>query len=828
MDDVGIFFGAVSLDSALERADFLREHAGSQGRMRREVESLLRVHDSLACSSQNQDDQSEGSPSRVTSELSLDFLNPSDLPNSLGRLDQYEIVKVVRFDSASIVLEGFDTRLKRVVAIHALGDALRHSDLAREQFRRVADAAAAISSAHVVRVLGGGEQNQTPYLVAEVTPGRTLQQRLVADGSCSTAETIRIAKEAAQGLADIHTAGLLHHNIHPGSIFLAGAEERVKFTGHFAAPFTPASDVGSVDDIACAAEYMSPEQVRNEPLKERSDLFSLGVVIHAMTSGVSPFASSTASHAKRRICEESPPPIRDNDPDAPAWLEDVVARLLVKAQEQRPSSALDLLLRFADHLAPASKIDSPPAVNTPHRPRTSWRTRLGRVCDWTVRIAAICIVLALTTIVLVHRYAIGPHSKPLGPLWGMVIGIGALNVQVDDPGVEVTVTSPNWQSRWSGSHCYVVPPNEYTVIARLDGEPIFNKGITLHRWEEVDILINAEEALRALQEKDPDGYAARWLFRRGGTVGGYWHAEVRCTDTVQSYEQLPSGHCFLESVELRNLTPADLAVACRLLAACPRLRSLRIRDSTLSGASLRHFAQIVSLQKLELTHVFEADRDDFLTLSRLPSLEVISLNYSPHVHAFCNAVGDMPHIRSVTITDCPMTDVMLPALCKRTSFETVTILSRFLTDASMDHLSKVESLHRLELRSPLLTEEIWGKLAGLPSLQSLKVGGFPAISKQRLVGGSFQAPPRLRELTLVNVAIDDRLLDTVSEMPQLTLLRFEDSTAEGISLQRLACLSDLKSLQFVDMSVSHDELWELQNDLPNCEVVRLSDDSTLR
>lgn len=827
MEETEIFFAAIALDSATARDSFLCEAAS--GRKRKMLDDLLLLHDSFESSIVVPNDGSVEKPSDEKADTRLDFLNASDLTNSLGRLDQYEIVRVVQSDAAYVVLEGYDTKLSRIVFICALNPQLRWSPPARERFQRVATAASSISSSHVIRVFEGGEQNEVLYVVMEASLGRTLQRRLEEDGPCSASETLRMAQEATQGLAAIHDAGLIHRSIHPGSIFLSGAEEKVKIRIKMV---DQNRDQNSDDALSPEhqadgfAAFMPPEQVRGEQLDERSDLFSLGVVFHTMSSGTSPFAASTVPQSRHRIGQDIPQSIRETDPDLPIWLDDLVSRLLSKNPGQRLQSAADVLERFREAPAVPKRKEPSPQVSYAQRSPRRWRRRIWRTFDWAVRVWALCIVLA--SIAVVHKEkSRGMMLPPMGPFFAAFRGNGLLDVVVDNPDVQLVVKGLKSRS-WRGPVRFPMPPGNYHLVAYYEGYPILRKRFFIGRWEKVNLDINTEEALVSILAKDPDGLAASWLLHRGGIVRGFWHDNTQYTDPVRSVQQLPIGRCYLESVELRNLTPADFAVACRLLNSCPRLKILRVRDSELSGQSLRHAARIGFLEALHLTHLFDANEDDFLALAALPSLRKLSLNYSPHAQAFCSAVGELPQLREVEISDCPVTDAMLKMLCQGTDFDSVTVHSRFLTDASLVHFEKMESLSQLELRSPLLTGSVWEKLAKLEKLQSVKVGSFPAGADQRPWSHSQEMIPNLRELVLADVVLDDRLATRLSEMPRLEVLQFEDSITKVESLKKLTSSPELKVLRFIGTSPPQDDLATLRNQLPDCEVSFRADASIRR
>lgn len=816
MDAEAVFFGVISLDSPLERETFLQQHCGADGKKRRTLDALLVSHTTITDIPDAHEGVDDAEPLPP-----LHFLNPSLRPNSLGRLDQYEIVRVLQVGSPSLFLEGFDTRLKRIVAIKVLSPELCQSTEARQRFRREAAAAAAISSPHVVHVLGGAEQKQTPYLVMEIVPGKSLKQHLTEHGRCPLPEILRISREVAMGLAAIHGAGLLHRNLNPNNIILAGTDQQVRISGLGICRGIEESGGTPTSHLAAAPAFMAPEVAVGGQFSQRSDLFSLGAVIYALATGESPFEAGSAPATMRRVCKDSPPPLRSLNSGIPAWLEDVVMRLLAKNPDDRLQSGHDLVERFdAVTPPPVPQQSSFPAPIGPRWKRNRWYLRGRRV--------GICLLLLFSLWQTLRMLA--PLGVGFGPVFGILLGVGQLEVSADDPNIVVVVEGG--QERRPpviGASTMPLPPNiEYSVTAYLDGEVIYRNKFTMERWGHVELNVRRDEALEATQAADPDRWAARWLLRRGGLVENYWHPDGQYRGSVQSMDQLPIERFFLEGVQLRNLTPAGFVVACSNLSRCSRLTAVRVRSSELDGESLRRVAKLNFLRELELTHVFDIKGSEWLALAALPELESLSLNYSPHAKEFCRAVGQFPRLRSLAIAACPVSDDMLVELRPIRNLETLKVYSLFLTDSAVDPLTELRSLKHLDLRTPNLTDEVWNKLVKLDRLEELQIGGYSEGKNTRVRFAEIQTPPQLSELTFVQAELNEEVLEKIAGLPQLTKLRFEDSKISENALEQLAGLQKLHTLEFVEMQMDHASLTSLQQKLPSCKITAVSQSRRLR
>ena len=278
------------------------------------------------------------------------LLRPATTPGALGRFVHYEVRKVLGQGACGIVLEAFDERLCRPVAIKVLGPQLAGNPTACKRFLREARAAAAILHENVVSVYAVDDQ-PIPYLVMEHVAGETLQEKLDREGPLPPDEVARVGQQVASGLAAAHVRGLIHRDVKPANILL---------TGHGPTSVAKLADFGlarAVDDDHLTQEgavlgtplYLAPEQAQPGPIDHRADLFSLGSVLYAMCTGQPPFLAPNSLAVLRRVCSAAPPPLRSANPALPAWLEALILRLLEKAPPRRFQSAAEVARVIGEH-----------------------------------------------------------------------------------------------------------------------------------------------------------------------------------------------------------------------------------------------------------------------------------------------------------------------------------------------------------------------------------------------------------------------------------------------------------------------------------------------
>jgi len=266
------------------------------------------------------------------------LLQPNDDPESLGNLGSYRVREVIGRGGMEIVLRAFDAKLNRVVAIKVLAPELAAQPTARRRFLREAQAAAAVTHPHVVTI-HAVDEDEWPYLVMECIEGPSLQDKIERAGTLKLPEVLRIGTQIAEGLAAAHKQGLIHRDVKPANILLENGVERVKITDFGLARAADDVTITRPGEISGTPQYMSPEQASGERVDQRSDLFSLGCVLYAMCAGEPPFRADSMAAIVKKICQDTPRPLREIDPQVPEWLAAIIDRLLSKDPANRFESA---------------------------------------------------------------------------------------------------------------------------------------------------------------------------------------------------------------------------------------------------------------------------------------------------------------------------------------------------------------------------------------------------------------------------------------------------------------------------------------------------------
>ncbi|OWK47177.1 WD40 repeat domain-containing serine/threonine protein kinase [Fimbriiglobus ruber] len=288
-----------------------------------------------------------------SADLKLDFLQPTDMPGHIGRLGTFEVVAVIGRGGMGVVLRAFDPHLSRDVAIKILDPQWANNSTARQRFCREARAAAAVTHDNLVAVhqVTEDEKSGLPYLVMQLINGESLEQRLRRIGKLSPTESARVGMQAAAGLAAAHANGLIHRDIKPGNILIEAATGKVKVTDFGLARAAEDLKLTRTGFVAGTPLYMAPEQAHGEDIDARADLFSLGSVLFESLTGHPPFDGKTPLAVLRRVADEPHARLRQLNPEVPAWLEEIIDKLLSKSPDDRIQTAIEVSERLAQHLS---------------------------------------------------------------------------------------------------------------------------------------------------------------------------------------------------------------------------------------------------------------------------------------------------------------------------------------------------------------------------------------------------------------------------------------------------------------------------------------------
>jgi eukaryotic-like serine/threonine-protein kinase len=341
----------------------------------------------------------------------LDFLDPPGDPAFLGRLAQFDVMRVLGEGGMGIVVEAFDSRLQRSVALKVLDPDLAGDEIARQRFCREARAAASITHENVVAVhqVEKASEDGLPFLVMQLVPGESLEQRLRRVTQLPLREVVRIGMQASQGLAAAHAQGLIHRDIKPGNMLLEEPSDRVKLTDFGLARVADEMKLTRTGFVSGTPLYMAPEQALGGEADTRSDLFSLGAVLYEMCAGQPPFSGSSAPVILKQIVEARQRPLRELNPAVPEWLSVTIDRLLAKKPADRIQSAAHLaeLFEFEWALMKTNSDDVPTVCEEEQRRRV---TRSRRI---TVAAAVTTLAVGLLGGVFLGR--LGRSVAPSGP-----------------------------------------------------------------------------------------------------------------------------------------------------------------------------------------------------------------------------------------------------------------------------------------------------------------------------------------------------------------------------------------------------------------------------
>jgi serine/threonine-protein kinase len=261
-------------------------------------------------------------------------------------LGHYEIVAELGRGGMGVVYKGFEPALNRFVAIKELSPSLAHDPQLVERFLREARSMAALNDPHIIQIYFIGQENGQPFFVMEFVEGDSLSGLLKREGRLQPEVALKILYQTAQGLATAHDAGVIHRDIKPGNLMLS-ARGQVKIADFGIALATQdiSKKLTGTGEFVGTPGYLSPEVCLGKPVDQRSDVFSLGIVLFEMLSGKTPFSDESPLGLMLEVVKAEIPDVRQLNDGVDAQ----AAAMLAKDPADRFQNCHDLAAALQAH-----------------------------------------------------------------------------------------------------------------------------------------------------------------------------------------------------------------------------------------------------------------------------------------------------------------------------------------------------------------------------------------------------------------------------------------------------------------------------------------------
>ncbi len=259
---------------------------------------------------------------------------------------ELEVVRRLGRGSMAYVYLAREQQLKRLVAIKVLSPKLARDERARLRFEREAQAVAALSHPNIVQVHGVGRlSNDLPYFVMQYVKGRTLEERLQAEGPLPVSEARKAIIEIAQALAAAHQKGIVHRDVRPDNVLYEVESGRALLTDFGIVAILASAESGQAARLTRTGElvgdpaHMSPEQLSGQDITELSDVYALGLLGYELLTGRGPYDAKSRRELITAHMQGEPRRLSELRADMESDLEDVLMRCLAKEREHRPSAS---------------------------------------------------------------------------------------------------------------------------------------------------------------------------------------------------------------------------------------------------------------------------------------------------------------------------------------------------------------------------------------------------------------------------------------------------------------------------------------------------------
>jgi serine/threonine-protein kinase len=267
----------------------------------------------------------------------------------IHHLGRYEIIGELGKGAMGLVYKAHDPIIDRILAIKtiSLSLAMDEREEYEARFFQEARAAGRLNHPNIITVYDVGKSGDVAYIVLEYLEGRELSEILTKEKQLPIHQILDIVKQVAQGLIYAHEHGVVHRDIKPTNIMVK-SDSQVKITDFGIARMTSSAVQTQTGMVLGTPKYMSPEQVLGKPIDQRSDIFSLGVMLFEMLTQTSPFVGDTLNEIMFQTININPPSPSSINTLLPARLDIIVAKALEKEPNERYQSAREFASDLSD------------------------------------------------------------------------------------------------------------------------------------------------------------------------------------------------------------------------------------------------------------------------------------------------------------------------------------------------------------------------------------------------------------------------------------------------------------------------------------------------
>jgi serine/threonine protein kinase/tetratricopeptide (TPR) repeat protein len=331
-------------------------------------------------------------------------------------VSHYEVLEKLGEGGMGVVYKARDLRLQRFVALKFLPPEVTATAESVARFEAEARAISALNHPHIATIHAMDEIDGSRFLVLEFLPGGTLRERLREyrdrNQPFPIREAVSQAIEMAEGLGHAHRNGFVHRDMKPENVMFT-AEGLLRITDFGLAKSAGSIELTRAGSTVGTAAYMAPEQAIRNETSPRSDLFSLGIILHEMIAGKRPFSGESEFATMYSMVHDPPPPLRQLRPEASPALERIVLRLLEKDPSKRYPSGEALAAELAgiDTEAPTATLNYFSAKEPTTDIETKTMVSLGRIRPSRMRLLIGAAALVMFAIIAVVWYRM--QSKPI-------------------------------------------------------------------------------------------------------------------------------------------------------------------------------------------------------------------------------------------------------------------------------------------------------------------------------------------------------------------------------------------------------------------------------